>query len=143
MPSSEPFRLTYSTMFDPPIELHQRFDAALAQVRTQLGAEQTMWIGGQARSAEVGFEVVSPIDRDWLLGRFPQGTPGDVADAVAAAQALPVGGHTLAGARAHPAARGRTHRGARLFHRRGAGTRGRQEPDEALGEAQETATWRW
>jgi acyl-CoA reductase-like NAD-dependent aldehyde dehydrogenase len=86
MPSTGPFRLTYSTMFNPPEALHERFDAALAQVRTQLGADQTMCIGGRTRSAKVGFEVVSPIDRDWLLGRFPQGTPGDVADAVAAAQ---------------------------------------------------------
>lgn len=27
------FRLTYSTMFDPPPELHAQFDAALARVR--------------------------------------------------------------------------------------------------------------
>ena len=26
------FKLTYATMFDPPEELHQRFEAALARV---------------------------------------------------------------------------------------------------------------
>ena len=36
----EPFRLTYSTMFDPPVELHQRFDAALARVRTQVARKR-------------------------------------------------------------------------------------------------------
>ena len=31
------FKLTYSTMFAPPRELHERFDAALARVRQGLG----------------------------------------------------------------------------------------------------------
>ena len=40
------FKLTYSTMFDPPPELHSRFDAALETVRAALGAEHPMLIGG-------------------------------------------------------------------------------------------------
>lgn len=32
------FKLTYSTMFNPPAALHERFDAALANVRGALGA---------------------------------------------------------------------------------------------------------
>ena len=82
-----PFRLTYSTMFDPPAELHERFDAALAHVRTQLGGEHPMWIAGRAREAATRFELRSPIDRDLRLGRFAHGTAADVADAVAAAVA--------------------------------------------------------
>ena len=31
------FRLTYSTMFDPPAELHERFDAAPGRVRAASG----------------------------------------------------------------------------------------------------------
>ena len=85
--SSAPFRLTYSTMFDPPAELHQRFDAALARVRAQLGAEHPMWIAGRARAGTEYFEVRSPIDRDLLLARFPCGSAADVADAVSAAVA--------------------------------------------------------
>ncbi len=76
-------------MFNPAEALHERFDAALAQVRIQLGADQTMCIGGRTRSAKVGFEVVSPINRDWLLGVFQQGSAGDVDAAVAAAGACP------------------------------------------------------
>ena len=30
MPASSGFKLTYSTMFNPPPQLHARFDAALA-----------------------------------------------------------------------------------------------------------------
>jgi 1-pyrroline-5-carboxylate dehydrogenase len=35
--TEKPFRLTYSTMFDPPEALHQRFEAALATVKGRLG----------------------------------------------------------------------------------------------------------
>lgn len=81
------FKLTYSTMFDPPAELHERFEAALATVRGRLGATYPMWIAGRAREADSTFEVRSPIDGDWLLGRFARGTRADVDDAVAAARA--------------------------------------------------------
>ena len=79
------FRLTYSTMFDPPPELHQRFEAALQRVRGELGREHPQWIAGAARPAGDAFEVRSPIDRNWLLGRFARGTAQDAADAVTAA----------------------------------------------------------
>ncbi|HQZ45112.1 MAG TPA: aldehyde dehydrogenase family protein [Usitatibacteraceae bacterium] len=81
------FRLTYSTMFDPPEELHQRFEAALAGVKAGLGALHPMRIGAEARLARQEFEVRSPIDREWLLARFPRGTSQDASDAVAAARA--------------------------------------------------------
>ena len=83
----ERFKLTYSTMFDPPEELHQRFEAALVQVKGDLGKLHPMRIGGEARIAEREFESRSPIDRDLLLARFPRGTAQDAADAVAAARA--------------------------------------------------------
>ncbi|HYN59354.1 MAG TPA: aldehyde dehydrogenase family protein, partial [Rubrivivax sp.] len=85
------FRLTYATMFDPPASLHQRFDDALARVRQQLGGDHTMSIGGQPRTNGRWFELRSPIDRDWLLGRFPLGGVQDAADAVAAARAAAPG----------------------------------------------------
>lgn len=88
---SSPYRLTYATMFDPPQALHQRFDAALAEVRRSLGADHAMHIGGQARAAARRFELRSPIDRELLLGRFPSGTAADVDDAVAAARAAAPG----------------------------------------------------
>jgi 1-pyrroline-5-carboxylate dehydrogenase len=84
---SDPFKLTYSTMFDPPPQLHERFDAALASVKSKLGRDHPMWIGGRARDTADTFEVRSPIDRDWLLGRFARGGAQDARDAVAAARA--------------------------------------------------------
>ncbi len=80
------FKLTYSTMFDPPPALHQRFDAALARVRASLGRDHPLWIGGRARLAEATFEVRSPIDRDWLIGRFQAGTAQHADAAIAAAR---------------------------------------------------------
>jgi 1-pyrroline-5-carboxylate dehydrogenase len=85
--STDTFRLTYSTMFDPPPALHERFEAALAKVKATLGRDHPMWIGGAARTAAHDFEVRSPIDRDWLVGRFPSGTADDAADALAGARA--------------------------------------------------------
>jgi 1-pyrroline-5-carboxylate dehydrogenase len=79
------FRLTYSTMFDPPAELHERFDAALARVRARLGRDHPQWIGGVPRAGGARFEVRSPIDRDWLLGSFVRESAQDATDAVSAA----------------------------------------------------------
>ena len=81
------FKLTYSTMFDPPEELHRRFEEALALARGRLGSLHPMRIGAEARLAQAEFESRSPIDRDWLLARFPRGTAKDAGDAVAAARA--------------------------------------------------------
>jgi len=88
---STPYRLTYATMFDPPPALHQRFDAALAEVRGALDQDHLMHIGGRPRQAARQFELRSPIDHEWLLGRFPLGTTADVDDAVAAARAAAPG----------------------------------------------------
>ncbi len=82
------FKLTYSTMFDPPPELHTRFDAAAAAFKQGgLGRDYPQWIGGAAAEAGARFEVRSPIDRDWLIGRFVQGSVDDVDRAVRAAHA--------------------------------------------------------
>ncbi len=74
-------------MFDPPVELHQRFDAALQRMRAKLGQQHPMWIDGRARGAAEHFELRSPIDRDLLLARFPSGSAMDATDAVSAAVA--------------------------------------------------------
>ena len=65
MATAAPFKLTYSTMFDPPAELHQRFDAALAAFRQHgMGRSWPHWIGGKAVAGQGEFEGRSPIDRD-------------------------------------------------------------------------------
>jgi 1-pyrroline-5-carboxylate dehydrogenase len=81
------FKLTYSTMFDPPAEMHRRFEQSLAKARSSLGREHAMLIGGGEYSSKDKFEVRSPIDRDWLLGVFQQGGAAGVDAAVAAARA--------------------------------------------------------
>ena len=68
------YKLTYSTMFDPPAEMHTRFDAALADVRSRLGAKHALHINGEDVHAQAHREKRSPIDRNWLLGSFSQAT---------------------------------------------------------------------
>jgi 1-pyrroline-5-carboxylate dehydrogenase len=84
---SSSFRLTYATMFNPPEELHRSFERALAGVKAGLGKDYPMLIGGKERFLGDKFEDRSPINRDWLLGTFQQGTRQDAQDAIAAARA--------------------------------------------------------
>jgi 1-pyrroline-5-carboxylate dehydrogenase len=80
------FKLTYSTMFDPPEEMHARFETALAEVRAGIGATHPLYVGGRDVAAAQTYEKRSPVDRRLVLGRFPLGDPGDVDRAVAAAK---------------------------------------------------------
>jgi len=90
MTSSNTFKLTYATMFNPPEELHQRFESALAQVKSELGNEYAMFINGKDKKAQATFEDRSPINTDWVLGYFQQGNQQDAAEAIQAArQAFP------------------------------------------------------
>lgn len=82
-----PFKLTYSTMFDPPRDLHAHFDDALATVRSYLGAEHPMLIGGHDERAHRQFDAKSPIDTRVVLGRFQAGDATHAASSVAAAKA--------------------------------------------------------
>ena len=80
------FKLTYSTMFDPPEEMHSRFEAALAEVRAGLGATYSMYIDGAEVAAARTSENHSPVDQRLVLGHFPVGQAADVDRAVAAAK---------------------------------------------------------
>lgn len=81
------FKLTYATMFDPPPELHERFEAALAKVRDDLGGRYGHHIGGHDDPEDALVSKRSPIDRDWLLGEFPTAGKPEVDAAVRAARA--------------------------------------------------------
>ena len=81
------FRLTYSTMFNPPEEMHTRYDKALAKVKAGLGRDVGMLINGQERFVADKFEDRSPINTDWVLGTFQKGGKQDADDALAAAHA--------------------------------------------------------
>ena len=80
------FKLTYSTMFDPPEEMHINFEKALGEVRAGLGATHAMHIDGKDVAAERTAENRSPVDQRLVLGHFPVGSTADVDRAVAAAK---------------------------------------------------------
>lgn len=76
------FKLTYATMYDPPPELHSRFEEEVAKIRANLGQEYAMIIDGQDVYTEQKSEDRSPIDTDMLLGTF------QMADAAIAEKAM-------------------------------------------------------
>jgi 1-pyrroline-5-carboxylate dehydrogenase len=84
---NDSFRLTYATMFDPPEELHTRFEQALVEVKNDLGKEYGMLIGGAERYSPEKFEDLSPANTDVMLGIFQKGGEQDAQDALAAARA--------------------------------------------------------
>jgi 1-pyrroline-5-carboxylate dehydrogenase len=84
---TEPFKLTYATMFNPPETMHTRFDKALAGVKANLGRDYGMLINGQDVMTEAKFEDRSPINTNWVLGTFQKGTSQHASDALGAARA--------------------------------------------------------
>ncbi len=80
------FKLTYSTMFNPPEEMHGAFEAALGAVRAGLGAAHAMHIDGEDVRTARSTANHSPIDRRVLLGQWPVGDATHVDRAVAAAR---------------------------------------------------------
>lgn len=80
------YKLTYSTMFDPPPEMHTRFEAALREVREQLGQKHALHVEGEDVLTSNLRDKRSPIDRDWLLGSFSQACKEDVERAMHAAK---------------------------------------------------------
>lgn len=80
------FKLTYATMFNPPEELHTRFETALKEQKSELGREYGMLIGGDEVHSSEQFEDRSPINQEWLLGRFQQGGEAEATRALEAAR---------------------------------------------------------
>jgi 1-pyrroline-5-carboxylate dehydrogenase len=83
---TETFKLTYATMFNPPEELHVRFDEALVQLKAGLGKEYGMIIDGKDRLSQEKFEDRSPVNTEVVLGVFQKGNEKDAHDALAAAR---------------------------------------------------------
>ena len=83
---TQSFKLTYATMFNPPEELHSRFEEALAKVKANLDKEYGMIIDGKERFAAEKFEDRSPINTELVLGVFQKGNAQDANDALAAAR---------------------------------------------------------
>lgn len=82
------FKLTHASMFNPPEEVHERFEATLANMKaTQLGKTHAMLINNQDVVAESTYENRSPINRHWLLAQLQAGTSQHAEAAVTAARA--------------------------------------------------------
>ena len=81
------FKLTYATMFDPPPELHARFESAVERALTQLGGRHPLFIAGRDRPAERHFVKTNPTESGQVLGEFPAASVRDAADAMQAASA--------------------------------------------------------
>ncbi|MBS0364623.1 MAG: aldehyde dehydrogenase family protein [Proteobacteria bacterium] len=79
------FRLTYSTMFNPPPELHARFDAAMARVRAGLGARHGLYLDGEDRMTANTLPRLNPADQRVSLGEFAVGGVAEADRALKAA----------------------------------------------------------
>ena len=88
---AETFKLTYSTMFNPPEELHTQFEEALQKVKANLGKEFGMIIDGKDHFVDEKYENFSPANNEQVLGVFQKGSEEDAEAALAAARkAFPV-----------------------------------------------------
>lgn len=80
------FKLTYATMFNPPEEMHTRFEEALKAVRANLGKEHAMIVDGKDYFANEKYEDINPANTDEVLAIFQKGDEKDAAMAIEAAQ---------------------------------------------------------
>lgn len=88
---AEKFKLTYATMFNPPEELHTRYDDALAKTKAKLGAEYGMIINGKDVFADEKFEDTTPINTEVVLAVMQKGNEKHAQAAMKAARkAFPV-----------------------------------------------------
>ena len=91
MTAESSFKLTYATMFNPPEELHTRFEEALVKVKADMGREYPLLIGGKERLCAEKFEDHIPFGGHQVLGVFQKGTAQDGQDALMAARkAFPI-----------------------------------------------------
>ncbi len=80
------FKLTYSTMFAPPRELHDRFGAAVERTRDRLGQRHGFRIGGEIVQRTQRHVAHDPADMRRVLGEFSVAGRADVDAAIAAAR---------------------------------------------------------
>jgi len=79
------FKLTYSTMHNPPPEMHQHFDAAMDHRRKHLGERHPLYIDGKDRPAADSLAKRNPADQREVLGDFAAAGAKDADDAMQAA----------------------------------------------------------
>ena len=83
---TEKFKLTYATMFNPPEELHTKFDAAIVKTKANLGREYAMIIDGKDAFSDEKFEDRTPINTDVVLAVMQKGNEKHAHQALAAAR---------------------------------------------------------
>ena len=83
---SEKFKLTYATMYNPPEELHEKFDQAIAITKKNLGKEYSMLIGGKEVFADEKFEDRTPINTELVLAVMQKGGEHAAREALKAAK---------------------------------------------------------
>ena len=89
------FKLTYSTMFNPPEALHSGFEKATANVKKNMGKEYGMFIDGKDVFADEKFENRSPVNTSWVLGVMQKGNASHATLAIdAARKAFPMWSRT-------------------------------------------------
>ena len=134
------FRLTYATMFDPPPEMHERFDAALITVQSKLGGRHALFLDGADTAAAQYVPRRSPIDGEIQLGEFALATGQDAHAAMDAAhRAFPAWRATPASERVRLMRRVADVMEARVYEIAAAlALEVGKNRMEALGEAQET-----
>jgi 1-pyrroline-5-carboxylate dehydrogenase len=80
------FKLTYSTMFNPPEALHTGFEKAIANLKSNMGKEHAMFIDGKDVFADEKFEDRSPVNTDWVLAVMQKGNASHAKMAIDAAR---------------------------------------------------------
>ena len=80
------FKLTYATMFNPPEELHQGFDKAVATLKQNLGKEWSMIIDNKDVYADEKWDDRSPVNTDWVLAKMQKGNAQHAHQAIEAAR---------------------------------------------------------
>ena len=80
-------KVTYSTLGSPDPLLHEYFEEDVAELKQNLGKSYRLYINGDWVDGAGSFENRSPINTDWLLGKFALASDQQVDQAVAAAKA--------------------------------------------------------
>jgi 1-pyrroline-5-carboxylate dehydrogenase len=86
-PPPEEIRMTYTTADVDMAAFHHYFDEALAKIRTECDATHPLYIANEAVTVAAEPMVnTSPINSDWVLGKFQAASPAEIDRAVAAAK---------------------------------------------------------
>jgi 1-pyrroline-5-carboxylate dehydrogenase len=80
------FKLTYSTMFDPPSSMHASYQAAMTRMLAQLGGTHPLHINGLDQAAGNSAATFNPARRSQQLGHFALASAADADAALRSAQ---------------------------------------------------------